>query len=246
MWLERPATTWMIALSPEPLLGDWSKLLLAGPIGLLEPALREVTQSNALPDQKTPRRLFKLVLSYQNMFVQESTFLGAATRGAPRRNSEKEDARRVAVTCAQFQLLATLRLNADKFAVYARYFAISKVTYGWLGRPPTQALCQKLGSALKAGQRVTRMANKWVRALCMADLPTLMSELLQTFFVLCMASGPKEKQIGAPYSTLVAALRNGCANVDGGKLGHGTGPVISGFPSTFIIPLFTLIWGNIC
>ena len=93
------------------------------------------------------------------MFFHEATFLG---QPVPHR-SDKEDARVAAGT--QYRLLATLWLSAEKYAFYSRYFAISKVTYGWLGLSPTSGLCTKLWNALKAGQRVTFMANKWVRAM---------------------------------------------------------------------------------
>lgn len=115
------------------------------------------------------------------MFVHEAiaaTFLG---QPVPHR-SDKDNARVAAGT--QYRLLATLWLSAEKYAFYSRYFAISKVTYGWLGRSPTSGLRTKLWNALKAGQRVTFMANKWVRAMVhVEDSTTSMSLRLQTFFV---------------------------------------------------------------
>ena len=126
--------------------------------------LRESEKGQCTARSLKNKEALQACLHNQSMFVPEATFLGVSTRGAPRRNSDKENAR-VADACNQYKLLATLRLSAERYAFYSRYFAISKVTYGWLGRSPTQGLCTKLWNALKAGQRVTHMANRWIRAM---------------------------------------------------------------------------------
>ena len=146
------------------------------------------------------------------MFVPEATFLGVSTRGAPRRNSDKENAR-VADACNQYKLLATLRLSAERYAFYSRYFAISKVTYGWLGRSPTQGLCTKLWNALKAGQRVTHMANRWIRAMVHGGLNHL--DILAATNLLRVVYGIWNKGLaswnsiaGTPVATLRKWMRD--------------------------------------
>ena len=174
--------------------------------------LRESEKGQCTARSLKNKEALQACLHNQSMFVQEATFLGVSTRGAPRRNSDKENAR-VADACNQYKLLATLRLSAERYAFYSRYFAISKVTYGWLGRSPTQGLCSKLWNALKAGQRVTHMANRWIRAMVHGGLNHL--DILAATNLLRVVYGIWNKGLaswnsiaGTPVATLRKWMRD--------------------------------------
>ena len=143
-----------------------------------------------------------------DLFTTDVVFLGCATRGNRRQNVEKENSRIKAAADAM-NLLGVLRLKPELFSAYARCIALGKANYGWLARLPTQTLSNKIWAALEVGQRVTKAANKWTRAmvhggLCHLDVLTANNLFRVTFLLWKKGQATWSRHAGSP----VAALRN--------------------------------------
>ena len=174
---------------------QWSNL-----VGLKESTKAQCTA-------KSKKQKDELQAALPDLFVNDVVFLGCATRGNRRQNVAKENSR-LKAAATTMTLLGVLRLKAECFAAYARCIALGKANYGWLARLPPLAVSNKLWAALKAGQRVTRMANKWTRAmvhggLCHLDVLTAVNLLRVTYLLWKRGQATWNRFAGSP----VAALR---------------------------------------
>ena len=147
-----------------------------------------------------------------DMFATDVVFLGCATRGNRRQNVEKEDSR-IKGAAKAMTLLGVLRLQPEIFASYSRCIALGKANYGWLARLPTWTLSNKIWAALKAGQRVTKMANKWIRAmvhggLCHLDVLTANNLFRISYRLWKRGQATWNRLAGSPVATLRKWLRD--------------------------------------
>lgn len=166
--------------------------------------LKESNKAQCTAKSKKDKTLLQAALP--QMFVDDVVFLGVATRGNRRKNVAKEDAR-LQSTAQVLKLLGVLRLKPETFAYYARSLAVSKATYGWLARLPTLTASGKLWTAIKVGQKVARMSNKWIRAVLYGGLNHLdiltACNLLRVVYRLWQRRGATwSQQAGTPVGTL--------------------------------------------